>query len=59
MSIEVQEWIKELKEVDTFANVTDNLDRLEQIYLESSDADDRKLRVEMIWLLKHFKVLFK
>ena len=55
----VSEWIESVKAVDSSENILVQLERLEQTFLESDDANDKKTRIESVWLFQQMKLLFK
>ena len=55
MKTNLTDWHKELVNVDHLANHRECIDELEQIYLESEAANDRKMRIRTTWLLRYLK----
>lgn len=57
MSTNFENWKQELLDVDTAENHRASLAEIELLVLESNAADNKRVRLKLIWLLRHFKQL--
>jgi len=51
----LKNWYQELQEVDTLANHKQTVNLLEEVYLETTAANNRKERIRIMWLLRCLK----
>jgi len=55
---ELTSWAADLLQMDDNTNHIKNLEKLLQTFLESPDADDYQVRLEMLQMIRQFKTLF-
>tara|TARA_R100001530_G_scaffold64646_1_gene46385 strand:+ start:458 stop:634 length:177 start_codon:yes stop_codon:yes gene_type:complete len=57
MNQNFENWQEELLSVDSSENHRQTLDEIEMAILESPAADNCAFRLQVFWLLRHFKKL--
>lgn len=58
MAVPLEEWHNELVSVDNPENFLKIVSEVEETYLESEAANDRKRRIKTLWFLRHLKKMF-